>query len=109
VFVFPSETETFGNVVVEAAASGLPAIVAATGASHEHVVDGVTGTIVDGSDHAAIAGATLRLLGDHAARARMSRAARQHARRYDLLAAVHETWAIYERIVAGGQRLEAAS
>jgi glycosyltransferase involved in cell wall biosynthesis len=109
VFMFPSETETFGNVVVEAAASGLPAVVAAAGASREHVIDGITGAIVDGGDHAALAAATLRLLDDHAARAQMSRAARQHARRYDLAAAVRETWAIYERIAAGEQLLEVAS
>ena len=47
VFAFASETETFGNVVVEAAASGLPAVVASAGAAHEHVIDGETGIVVE--------------------------------------------------------------
>ncbi|KRE47356.1 glycosyltransferase family 4 protein [Paenibacillus sp. Soil522] len=42
-FVFPSSTETFGNVVLEASASGLPAIVADSGGVTEIVQHGKTG------------------------------------------------------------------
>lgn len=42
-FVFPSSTETFGNVVLEAAASGLPAIVANKGGVTEIVQHEKTG------------------------------------------------------------------
>jgi glycosyltransferase involved in cell wall biosynthesis len=49
-FVFLSETETFGNVVVEAQASGLPAVVAERGAASELVIDGTTGATVDPRD-----------------------------------------------------------
>lgn len=42
-FVFPSATETFGNVVLEAAASGLPAIVADRGGVTEIAQHGLTG------------------------------------------------------------------
>ncbi|MCS7279562.1 MAG: glycosyltransferase [Thermodesulfobacteriaceae bacterium] len=45
IFLFPSETETYGLVVLEAMASGLPVIVSSQGASHEHVRDGVNGFI----------------------------------------------------------------
>ena len=98
VFAFPSETETFGNVVVEAAASGLPAVVAAAGAAHEHVIDGATGDVIDGADPAALAGALARQLDDPHRRARMGLAARAHALRYDLDAAVHATWQIYRDV-----------
>ena len=40
VFVFPSTTDTFGNVVLEAHASGLPTIVSNQGGPAENVVDG---------------------------------------------------------------------
>lgn len=43
IFVMPSETETFGQVIVEAAACGLPAIVSSAGASRENILDGVSG------------------------------------------------------------------
>lgn len=42
-FVFPSVTETFGNVVLEALASGLPAVVAAKGGPMGIVQHGKTG------------------------------------------------------------------
>ena len=101
VFAFPSETETFGNVVVEAAASGLPAVVAKAGAAHEHVVDGVTGRVIDPRDLATELGA---LLDDVAARTRMGAAARAHAARYELDGAVAATWAIYRDVTASASR-----
>ena len=108
VFAFPSETETFGNVVVEAAASGLPVVVSSTGAAHEHVIAGQTGEVVDANDPQALAGAIIRLADDPALRLRMSLAARTHATGYSLGRAVRSTWDIY-RTVMRSRRLEAAS
>ncbi|HRF55966.1 MAG TPA: glycosyltransferase family 1 protein [Campylobacterales bacterium] len=45
IFLFPSETETFGNVILEACASGLCPIVSNKGASSEHIERGVNGYI----------------------------------------------------------------
>jgi len=111
VFAFPSETETFGNVVVEAAASGLPAVVASAGASHEHVVDGETGLVIDGADPRELARAILALLDDPARRQAMGRAARAHAARYDLGGAVRATWDLYRELwrTRQGRGFEAAS
>jgi len=114
VFAFPSETETFGNVVVEAAASGLPAVVAAAGAAHEHVADDETGLVIDGADPRSLARALLVLLGDPARRQAMGRTARARAAGYDLAAAVRSTWDIYreigrERAAAIEPAFEAAS
>jgi len=98
-FMFPSETETFGNVVVEAQASGLPVIVSDRGATREHVVDGVTGFALDPRDTLATSRAMLRILRDGDLRARMSRAAAQHATRYDMGDALRGTYRCYGRIV----------
>ena len=46
VFVFPSTTDTFGNVVLEAQASGLPVIVSDQGGPRELFKDGQSGFIV---------------------------------------------------------------
>jgi len=46
VLVFPSHTDTFGNVVLEALASGVPAIVTPDGGPAHIVRDGVTGRVV---------------------------------------------------------------
>ncbi|MDI6752422.1 MAG: glycosyltransferase family 1 protein [bacterium] len=49
-FIFPSATDTFGNVVLEALASGLPAIVSDEGGPKELVIDGQTGFVVKAGD-----------------------------------------------------------
>jgi glycosyltransferase involved in cell wall biosynthesis len=49
-FLFPSTTDTFGMVVLEAQACGLPAIVSDKGGPHEIVVDGKTGFVARGED-----------------------------------------------------------
>lgn len=46
IFLFPSHTETFGNVALESQASGLPTIVSDKGAIKENVEDGVTGFVI---------------------------------------------------------------
>jgi glycosyltransferase involved in cell wall biosynthesis len=75
-FVFPSHTDTFGNVVLEAFASGVPAIVTPDGGPASIVVDGVTGRVVpDAEFSSAVAG----ILADPAKLAEMGRAARAHA------------------------------
>ena len=65
IFLFPSRTDTFGNVVQEALASGVPAIVMNEGGPRFIVRDGVTGIVAaDDEEFCACAvalGATERL------------------------------------------------
>lgn len=49
-FVFPSTNDTFGNVVLEAFACGLPVIVTDAGGPSENVIQGKTGIIVKAND-----------------------------------------------------------
>ena len=74
--VFPSHTDTFGNVVLEALASGVPAIVTPDGGPKYIVRDGVTGLVVPDSE---FAGAVASLLNDPRRLAAMRLAARAHA------------------------------
>jgi len=75
-FVFPSHTDTFGNVVLEALASGVPAIVTHDGGPATIVRNGQTGRIVDDTEFAAaIAG----VLADPEQHARMRLDARAYA------------------------------
>ena len=82
-FLFPSETETFGNVTLEAMASGLPAVCADAVGSRSLVVDGETGRLCPPHDVDAFARATATLVADPALRQRMGDAARERALTYD--------------------------
>ncbi|MEY2505506.1 MAG: hypothetical protein QOG27_1786, partial [Verrucomicrobiota bacterium] len=77
VFVFPSTTDTFGNVVIEAQASGLPVIVSDLGGPKELVEDGVSGIVTKALDANDFARAISRLAGDAKLRARMGDKARR--------------------------------
>ena len=74
------EQEGFGIVFVEAAACGIPLVAGRSGGSHDAVVDGETGLIVDDpSDPRAVADAILTLYRDPDLRRRMGEAGRSHA------------------------------
>lgn len=75
-FVFPSHTDTFGNVVLEALASGVPAIVTPDGGPCTIIRDGETGRIVQDEEFAA---AVAGVLGDPVNHAEMRQAARAYA------------------------------
>ena len=78
VFVFPSHTDTFGNVVLEALASGVPAVVTPDGGPATIVADGVTGRVAaDGN----FADAISALLASPDSLAEMKVAARAYALR----------------------------
>jgi glycosyltransferase involved in cell wall biosynthesis len=83
VFVFPSTTETFGNVVTEALASGLPAVVVDRGGPPDQIEPGENGWIARANDPADLAERVGSLLRDPEARARMGRRAVDSARERD--------------------------
>jgi glycosyltransferase involved in cell wall biosynthesis len=77
-FVFPSTTDTAGNVVLEAQASGLSVIVSGTGGPRENLVGGVTGRVCHGEDPDEWAAAIAAVL-SQPQRSRFSQSARQYA------------------------------
>src|SRR5262249_20617918 len=76
-FLFPSETETVGNVVLEAMASGVPVLAMARG-GHTFIVGRGDGAVL-ARDRAEFVAAACSLVPDVARRAAMSAAARVHA------------------------------
>jgi phosphatidylinositol alpha 1,6-mannosyltransferase len=80
VFCFPSTTDTFGQVLLEAAASGLPVVAAATPGARELVRDGSTGLLFAPDDAGALARALGSLVADEARRRSYGAAARAAAR-----------------------------
>jgi phosphatidylinositol alpha 1,6-mannosyltransferase len=76
IFVFPSHTDTFGNVVLEALASGVPAIVTPNGGPKYIVRDGETGFV---AEDAGFSAAIARLANDPAQLKKMRCAAQEYA------------------------------
>ncbi len=74
-FVFPSLSETFGNVILEAMAAGLAVVAYAEGAAREYLRDGVNGYCVEQGDRAAFIQAATRLASNPALIRHMGRAA----------------------------------
>lgn len=79
IFFFPSESETFGNVTLEAMASGLPAVNAIASGSNSLVIEGETGHLVGARDEDGLAARLEDLVRDGALRKRMGEAARARA------------------------------
>ena len=76
-FVFPSKTDTLGQVVIESQAAGLPVLVSNVGGPQEVMDDGITGLVLPAENPAVWAGAIDELLNDEMRRGRMSRTASQ--------------------------------
>lgn len=97
VFVSASHTESFGLAILEAMASGAPAIIATgTAGATELLADQATGIIVPVADPHRLAAAIHRLLDDADFRLKLRRNARQAAhKRYNLNRMIEAVEAIY--------------
>jgi phosphatidylinositol alpha 1,6-mannosyltransferase len=110
IFCFSSTTDTFGQVLLEAGASGLPIVAAAAGGARELVADGRTGLLVPPDDPHALAVALLNLAGDPERRRSLGEAGVLAARRRTWESAIAELSAVYRRLLgvdAGAARAAA--
>jgi len=78
-FVFPSPTETFGNVVIEALASGTPVIGANSGGVKNIIKPLETGFLCEPKNTNQFIQAIIHLLEDYSLRNKMGKAAREYA------------------------------
>jgi glycosyltransferase involved in cell wall biosynthesis len=107
-FLFPSETDTFGVVIIEAQASGLPVMVSARGGPRDCMQEDVTGRVVRPMTPEALCAETEGLLNDPAAWMRMGQAARRHARTMTPAASFEAFWEPHRRLAVDAGRLPAA-
>jgi phosphatidylinositol alpha 1,6-mannosyltransferase len=96
-FVFPSHTDTFGNVVLEALASGVPAIVTPDGGPRYIVKDGETGSIATDDGFSA---AVAKLILDPELHAQMRVAARNYALSASWDSVFEGVYSTYEEVLA---------
>lgn len=83
IFLFPSETETFGNVTLEAMASGLAVVAFDYAAAHLHIEPGQEGLLVPPGDHDGYIATATALAGQPDRVEQLRVAARRKAQRLD--------------------------
>ncbi|MDQ7843256.1 MAG: glycosyltransferase [Armatimonadota bacterium] len=100
-FLYASQTETQGIVVVEAMAAGVPVVAVDAAGVSEAVADGQTGLLAP-AEAEALAARALALLDDPARRRAMGAAAREAARAYALDAVTDRMEALYASLLERG-------
>ncbi len=93
VFLFPSTTDTFGNVILEALASGVPCVVSDQGGPRDLIAHGTTGYVTRALDVADFTAHVEKLVGDPARRQAMSIEAHRTVQGRDWAEAGRQFWA----------------
>ncbi|MEK9501819.1 glycosyltransferase family 4 protein [Gaopeijia maritima] len=101
VFLFGSDTETFGQVVTEALSSGLPVVAPARGGVTDTVIPGETGFLFEPGNARALADHAVRLVNDDALRERIGARAREMARARSWAAVFETLFRDYAEACAG--------
>ena len=101
-FLFPSKTETFGNVTLEALASGLAVVAFDLAAAHELIAHGHNGLLAAEHDDAAFVAAAQRCARDEPLRAQLKRHARDTALQQDWPRLMLELERLFETCAAEG-------
>ena len=83
VFLFTSVSETYGNVVLEAMASGLPCVIADGGGSKDFIQQGINGFKCQPEDHTDFVEKIETILSDDLLSARFSEKGRNHSLQLD--------------------------
>lgn len=99
VFLFPSSTETFGNVTIEAMASGLVPVVANEGGSQSLVKEGTTGFLCTPRDPQNFFEKTNRLLDDEKLREKMRARCLSFAQDFSWSAVFQKMYEIYKTLI----------
>jgi glycosyltransferase involved in cell wall biosynthesis/predicted metal-dependent phosphoesterase TrpH len=107
IFLFPSRTDTFGQVILEAQASGLPVVAVAAGGPVSLIESGVSGLLC-APDAQALAGALLELAGSPRLRERLARAGLTSVRERTWEQALERLAAGYRRLLSPGESTDVA-
>ena len=97
--IFPSTTETFGNVVLEAFASGIPAVVVNKGGAKDLIREGIDGFIAESNSPKDLAGKIELALGNKNTLLQMGKEARKKAEKQTWERANRAVLKCYEEVL----------
>ncbi|MBY0261105.1 MAG: glycosyltransferase family 1 protein [Phycisphaerales bacterium] len=103
-FVFPSTTDTLGQVVMEAQCAGLAVLVSDQGGPSEVVDDGVTGRVLSATRPGDWEGAMLELIRDADLRKRMGLAGHVKIAPMSISHSFEQFWAVHADVVRSWRR-----
>lgn len=98
-FFFPSVSETFGNVVIEAMASGLPVVAADAGGPSELVRNKKTGYLIKPGKPKKFSNAIIEILSDETLKQEMGREAQSYIQSRSIESLHHQLWEIYQETI----------
>lgn len=99
IFVLPSNTESYGKVLIEAGAAGCALIATRTPGARGIIADGQSGILVNIGDEQGLQKAIQKLIDDPGSRQAMARGAQEMAEGYDLDRAIENTVNFWKKIV----------
>jgi phosphatidylinositol alpha-mannosyltransferase len=97
-FVLPSNQESFGIVILEAMASGLPVVASAVGGITNLVKDGQTGLLVPPYNSDILAKAIIKLLGNPELIQKLSEEGKKQVQNYSWSEIADKTEEIYQEV-----------
>ena len=100
IFVFPSRLETFGLVVIEAMAAGLPVVAARVGGVGDMVSEGVNGYSFESGDRAMLLEGVRKIARDRDTMRRMGQQARAYAEGQSWETIMDEVIEVYAGLIA---------
>ncbi len=110
IFVLSSIAEGMPGAILEAMASGLPIVATRVGGVDEVVVDGVTGTLVEPSNPAALAQALRGYVEDESLRRRHGEAGRERVEQHFSLHAMLAGYtSLYDEVLAGRDQVSSST
>jgi glycosyltransferase involved in cell wall biosynthesis len=108
-FVFPSTTETFGNVILESLASGLPVITVDKGGVADLVENDKTGYVCESNNPDELAQRVTSLLEDAKKRSSFGEAGRAYAKTYSWEAINTELLQHYQELISRKKSVQSAA